>query len=418
MLRAKLWALPIALAATGCLIAESATPRAAAKTILEQGWEKTAAAQQLVNNEFNAHKDQAANDPVLLAAHWMALTNQSRYKDSLESLNAFLKGNPDSVQALQTKVFALTALQNYKDAVLAADELAKVVTQKPAAEQAEALEFLGRFAGFLGGPLGDVSNAEQRKTFEEQILKPFGEPHKKLFEKQKEGVLEKLKQFEMEAAKKADGQKDKAAADDQRVRERLEKEKAKLLEDGKNLEEGAKKEEEKERMEIDILNQRLTGADRQIIELERRKKPYVDNLAKAQPEAQRAQREAEQQKDPQVRQRLQTKVQAMIADAQGYQIQIDNLNEDIAKWGRGKKEVEQQIQKVRGSGVVRQQNLEKQRKQIERDIQNNEVKLKRLERDANNPAKAVALPAHARLLSSYATLPLNDWRTRLLKNLQ
>ena len=141
--------------------ADPIAAKAAAKKLLEEGWDKTPAARQVVDaTDVDSQKFQG--DALVLAAHWLVLMHQGRFPNALPSVQAFVKSqgmNSSGLSAMRAEVWIHTVKPDYRQAIVAADRLGQAATPNPAATdkgalaaQEEAIAFLGRFAGFWKGP--------------------------------------------------------------------------------------------------------------------------------------------------------------------------------------------------------------------------------------------------------------------------
>jgi DNA repair exonuclease SbcCD ATPase subunit len=411
------------IAAGASQAADPAAGKAAAKVMLEKGWDKTQAARDIVDREFAASEAKAPGDPFLLGAHWMALANQNRYDLSRQSLDAFLRAVPKSLPALQAKAWIHTVLKEYKQAMDAAEALAQVLAQNPPpadsaarADHEEAVEFLGRFAGYLELPLPEVVDQGQRKKFEAQLLARFDEPRQKLFGQGKEAVATKFASLQKTAAEVSQESQEAAEAEKQKKLADLEKDKEQLAEEAKKVDEREKKAAEQLKQALDNLNRELTTAGTRVNQLQNQLTQLNNQLARDQTNAQRARQRAAQEQNDQIRQRLQLEAQQAENTARGTQRQIDNFNNQLMQTNANYNNIQQQIQVARAGGAAQGQQFENQRNKLERENKKTAGRQKR-EEQAKNSSKTGTLDSRARSLSTYVTLPLDELRAALLAKL-
>src|SRR5262245_9612516 len=312
--------------------------RTSAREILEKGWGKSLAAHELVISEFDKANAISQDAPILLAAHWMALANQGRYPDSLSSLNKFLTQKPNYLPALQAKVFIHTVLSNQKDALDAAEKLAQIIAQTPFSNdektrvrQEDTVEFLGTYFGYLEEPVANIVNQEQKKKSEDRILKQFDAPRKQLFNTGKQAVFAKLKKLRGDAAEKGEAAKAAADKDNASAAELSKKEQDGIDAAKKNALDDAKREAESVRKALDLLNQHLISADNEIKNLDRRAELSINQLPTARRDLADKEQKAKNERNPQVRQKLDADASTAKAKLDGLEEQIEDIK-DLTQW--------------------------------------------------------------------------------------
>lgn len=416
MTRTTIFALLLTSVTNWCLAAELTPAQAAAKAILQQGWGTTLAEKSLVDTQFAGASAKAPNDTILLTAHWMALARQNRYKESLDSLNAFLKIRADSLPALQTKVFVLTALKRHSEAMDAAGELARECMKKSLAEQADVMSFLGRYVGFLKGPLSNEVNQQQQEKFAEQLEKLFNEEQTYNYKKGKDAVAAKFEEFEKSTADKNLAAKAAADADSQNKLDFLNKEQDKIDDDAKKVEERDRKAAEELRLQLDLLNQRLTEVNREIDKLTRIRSSNISQQDQDRKDAVQARNKADREKDLNTRKRLIAEAERFEAAVQNAQFNIEDLDDQITKEQRLAAKLVEAVNLAKAGRLMQGQELDNLRRGLDKKEDKIEGRKNRIAQAKLAP-KTITLPSHARAFSTYAVLPLDDWRSLILKKL-
>jgi hypothetical protein len=401
--------------------ADVAAAKAAAKVILQEGWGKTQAAREIVDQQFAAAEPKAPRDPFLLGAHWMALVNQSRWKEARQSVDTFLVNYPSYVPALHAKVCLCTVLKEYQQAMETANALARAIAQNPPADdeaaraiQDQATEFIGVFAGYLEGPLEDTFDQAKRRKFEAELLKALDAPRKEQFQKGKEAVFTKLEKLQNAATGEEEKQKEQADTSKEKKLKSLEDEKDKIAGDAKNVDERAKQTEADLKRLLAKLNQQLAAEGARITQWQNQVRQLQTQLTQDQENSRQARKTANDRKNDQFAERDALQKEST---ARNTKFQIDTLNNYIAAAQPNYNAIQQQIQTAQAGGAIQGQQLDDQRRGLDKDKLRIDNRAKR-EQGKNNSPKALALETQSRSFSTYFTLPLEDLRASLLARLQ
>jgi hypothetical protein len=406
--------------------ADPSAAQAAAKMLLDKGWDKTAAARQIADT-IDVNSPGLKGNALVLAAHWLVLMHQGRFDDALPSVQAFVKMQSASISGLsglRAEIWIRTVKQEYREAIIAADRLGQAASPNlpPAdnaalAAQEEAIAFLGRFAGFVEGP---AENPEQelRTTFERRLIARLTEPQKTQFDQAKSAVLEKFDTFMKEASSASEAATNAADAERQQNLEKLSKEKEQIAEEAGKVE-GKEKEvaEEQKKKLADLdqqdapLRQRLTQSQNDlnaIMPQYNQQKTHIDRL----------QQQASNEQNPQLRSQRQNDVRrAQDTFNNTTQRQVDNLNLQINQAKQERLGIQQKKNFIQGGAAAQGQQLENLRQGIELDKLKNENKQKRAEKGkAASSGKALALDSKAHAFRTYDDFPFEKLRSKLLGN--
>src|SRR5688572_5392972 len=167
--RAAASALSIVVALSTSASALDAPAKAAIGKLLEVGWSASPQARTAADLQYDEVLRVAAGDKAALTASLLVLLQQRRYDEALKRADALLAKDETDLTALRAKAWITTLLKNYQAAMIAADQLSQQLQAKPPtneAEQAvhdELFAFLGRIYGYLGGPIADAVNQDERK---------------------------------------------------------------------------------------------------------------------------------------------------------------------------------------------------------------------------------------------------------------
>ena len=212
---------------------------------------------------------------------------QRRYAEAAKLVDEVLARDEANLPAWRAKVWLLTVLKNYEGAMVAADQLSKLLPKDVAktGEEDEArayIAFLGRIYGFLGGPAQANLSIDTRKEAEKAVTGRMSETRQVIFEEARDGVLQKFVELtdakitvKDKAKEQADAEREKTLAEINEQRD-VNKEKVKELE---AKIEKAKKEHEKEieairkadaplQSKITALNSQATSINTQLVNID------------------------------------------------------------------------------------------------------------------------------------------------------
>jgi hypothetical protein len=408
--------------------ADPAAAKAAAKELLEKGWDKTAAAREVVA-DCDLNSQPMAGDFRVALAHWLALMNHNQYDKALDSLKAFFECKPPAgsqLIGLRAKAWIEVVKKNYVPAMKTAESLAQAVGPSanaaggavPAAH-AEAIAFLGHLAAFLEGPVEKNVDQSLRKKWEATVLARFDEPRKKAFDEAKAEVADEFQRLIGAVA----GATDEDKADDEAEKQ---KKLAKLAEDKAKLEKNAATTEEKEKLVQEELKKTLAELERRDGLLVNRLTLLQNNLTSLsnqatqyQANADRLNAQAAREQNATSRQRYQFDAQQAMNTVSTYQTQMDNLRIQMNEVTVQRNALQQMKQQALGGANIQDQLLQQQQKQIEKEKLRNENKQKREQQGKSGAnTKTLVFEVRARSFSSYDTFPLEELRETLLKSVK
>ena len=255
--------------------------------LLNVGWGTTTSFRTAADSQAEALFSAAGRNPSALYATALVQIKQRRYAEAAKLVDEVLARDEANLPAWRAKVWLLTVLKNYEGAMVAADQLSKLLPKDVAktGEEDEArayIAFLGRIYGFLGGPAQANLSIDTRKEAEKAVTGRMSETRQVIFEEARDGVLQKFVELtdakitvKDKAKEQADAEREKTLAEINEQRD-VNKEKVKELE---AKIEKAKKEHEKEieairkadaplQSKITALNSQATSINTQLVNID------------------------------------------------------------------------------------------------------------------------------------------------------
>ena len=191
----------------------------ALKTLLEEGIARRGSLDQIAQTVRVARQSDP-DDPVFDYAHGLVLLSRVQPAKAVLSFEAALERRPTYLPAWQALLRTRLIHKDMKSFQTEALKLAKLARDaagvwRDESERVEAAKWLGRAAGFLSLPDGDLLKAEERERFESALKRELGSEFDAIFAGARDTLLEdyqklqqKLKQeFDKESkdqTKKAD----------------------------------------------------------------------------------------------------------------------------------------------------------------------------------------------------------------------
>ena len=423
--RAAASALAIVVAITSAASALDAPAKAAIGKLLEVGWSASPQARTAADIQYDEVLRVAAGDKSALTASLLVLMQQRRYDEALKRADALLAKDETDLTAQRAKVWISTLVKNYQAAMLAADQLSKQLEASPPtneAEQAvhdELFAFLGRIYGFLGGPVAEAVNQDERKRTEKEILARIVETRRALFEEARDGVVSKF--LEMTGARddaraaaiaRAEADKDKTLREIDAERETI-ADRAKELEDRQSKLKAELRDELSEIAKEDRpLVQELARLEAQAASINRDLFAYDAEISRLRARAETEENDAirlqllrESDRLSLVARRIQSDLIAANRLIDGVQAQRAGL---LARQQKAQAAAAQQLKRIDEelSGLAK------------RDKRNDAIE-KRAARPATGvTSKGRALAAQAAALSTYDQFPLEAAKASLLESLR
>jgi len=394
--------------------------------LLEVGWSISPQARAAADLQYDEMRRVAGADPRGLTAGWLVLMHQRRFDDAQKRLDDHLARTPGDLAAMRAKTWVQAVLKNYTGAFLSADRLSAHLAAHPPqteAEQAaqdEVIGFLGRLAGYFGGPAADLINQDDRKAFEKKCLDRLDESKQTVFEDARNSVLSKYIEMTEDSA----DAKERAAATAKSEREKslaeLQTEQAKLDARVKELEESREKLQSELKSEIDSLAKQDLPLAQQQVQLATRASYLNNDLLNYSSQIVGLQRIANQEKNQSLKQQYFNQINSLSFAAGRIESDLAGLNRLV-----------QGIQSQRNGLVARQNQAQAiatgQNERINRelaDIARRERRNDGLEKRANRPgqttttSKSRSLSAQATALSTYDAFPLEATKAKLLESLR
>ena len=416
----------LASAAMLCASVAAADDRSASIVkLLEVGWSITPQARAAADLQYDEMRRVAGSDPRGLTAGWLVLMQQRRFDDAQKRLDEHLAKSPDDLSAQRAKTWVQAVLKNYTGALLSADRLSAWLAAHPPqteteqAAQDEAISFLGRLAGYFGGPAADLINQDDRKAFEKKCLDRLDESKRTVFEDARNGVLSKYIEMTEDSA----DAKERAAAAAKSEREKsladLQTEQAKLDARVKELEESREKLQSELKSELDSLAKQDLPLVQQQAQLATRANLLNNDRLNYSSQIVGLQQLANQEKNQSLKQQYFNQINSLSLIAGRIEADISGINRLV-----------QGIQTQRNGLVARQNQAQNiaagQNERINRelaDIARRERRNDGLEKRANRPGQATtsksrSLSAQATALSTYDAFPLEATKAKLLESLR
>ena len=423
------WLLILSLVFTGTILSDhlraqedKAAPHVA--RLLNVGWGTTTSFRTAADAQSEALFSAAGRRPSALYPAALVQIKQRRYAEAVKLIDEILTRDENDIPAWRAKVWLLTVLKNYEGAMVAADQLSKLLSKEEAKTDEEDqhrvyVAFLGRMYGFLGGPAQANVSLDSRKESEKIVAGRLSENRRVVFAEARDGVLQKFVELtdaketvKDKAKEQADANREKTLAE---IAEQRDVNKEKVKEFEAKIEK-AKKEHEKEteavRKADAPLQARLTSLSNLATNLNRQLFSIDSQIAFVQ-----AQLNAT--RDQNVQNLLFLELNRLGALEGATQAELFNVN----KQGAG-------VQQQRSSLAVRQQradaDLAAKYGQVDDElnaIAKKERRAEVAEKRANKagvstPQSALSLSAQAAALITYDPFPLEQEKNRLLLTLK
>ena len=399
--------------------------RAAIEKLLEVGWKTTPQARLATNAQYIEVLKVAGTDLRANRAAALVLMQQRRFEDVPRQVDAILDKQPDDLLAWRAKVWVAAMLKNYPQALLAADDMSQHLpaeAEPSTASETEAREyiaFLGRIFGYLGGPMTESANQEQRKSAEKKIVARLSESRRAAFEAARDGVLqrylemtdEKIEQKE-KAKEAADAEKEKTLQEIAALRD----ENAKRLAELKDQRDKLRSELKAELDEIAKADQPLVS---ELARLTARAATINRDLFTYDNEIARLQAAAAREEDQNLRNLLSNQITSL-------QFQAARVQGDLAAVNRLGAGVNAQRAQLVARGQQAQANfggqlgrLDKEYQELQKGEKRADVEEKRARRPGSTTTgRSLSLGATATALSTYDQFPLEEAKARLLDELK
>ncbi len=187
--------------------------------LLDVGWGTTTSFRTAADAQSEALFSAAGRQPSAVYAAALVQIKQRRYAEAARLIDEVLARDEGNLPAWRAKAWLLTVLKNYEGAMVAADQLAKLLPKDVAKTDEEDpirhyVAFLGRLYGFLGGPAQASVSIDGRKESEKTVTGRLSEHRQVIFEEARDGVLQKF--VELTDAKETVKDKAKEQADAER----------------------------------------------------------------------------------------------------------------------------------------------------------------------------------------------------------
>lgn len=405
--------------------ADPEAAKAAAKLLLDQGWEKTGAARKIVDQcdlESPAQKD----DLLLLAAHWLTLMQQGRYEQSLQSLEKFLALQPSHLQALRAQTWLLTVTKDYRRALVVADRLGQAASQmkstgnsSAADPNREAIVFAGRLVGFLEGPVGSNVDDALLSRFEAQFVERLDDQQRKAFADAKDALLQKYAKFASELSGAAEEAQEDAQTAKKANLERLAKDNDQLVKDAAKVEQQAKSAQIEQAKQLNQLRRQDAAIEQRLNMLQNQKVLLGTQYNQLQTDQRNLQAKAANEQNPANKQRLEADARRLQGQLNSLQRESAAIDGQLTATQANRNLLQQKANVLSGNAAAEGKQLEDRRRGIDKQKFRNENKQKREEKSkATATGKMLTLQTEARAFSTYEEFPLEELKAKLLEKLR
>jgi hypothetical protein len=412
------------LAAAGRLVAQEEDAAAHVARLLDVGWGTTTSFRTAADSQSEALFTAAGRHPTALFAAALVQIKQRRYSEAAKLIDEVLSRDEANLPAWRAKVWLLTVLKNYEAALVASDQLSKLVpkddTKTGEEDESRAyIAFLGRIYGFLGGPAQSNLNLDARKEAEKAVTGRMSESRQVVFEEARDGVLQKFVELtdakltvQDKAKEQADADREKMLAE---INEQRDVNKEKIKEFELKIEK-AKKEHEKETEAVRKADAPLQS---KLASLQTQANSLNTQLVSIELQIVAVQTQYAQAREPNIRQLLLADLNRLGILEGATQAELLSIN----RQGAG-------VQQQRSLLAVRQQRadgeLNSKIGQVDDELNAIAKKEKRADIAEKRAAKtgpmtpisALSLSAQASALITYDQFPLEQEKSRLLSTLK
>jgi tetratricopeptide (TPR) repeat protein len=392
--------------------------------LLDVGWGTTTSFRAAADAQSEALFSAAGRQPSSLYAAALVQIKQRRYAEAVRLIDEVLARDEDDLPAWRAKAWLLTVLKNYEGAMIAADELAKLLPKDVAKTDEEDpvrhyVAFLGRLYGFLGGPAPTSVSIDGRKDSEKTVAGRLSEHRQAIFEEARDSVLQKFVELsdakitvKDKAKEQADAEREKTLAEIAEQRD-VNKEKVKELEakidkfkkDHEKEIESVRKADSPLQSRLTTLSNQATSLNTQLISIDSQIVLVQANLAAT--------------RDQNTRNFLFLELNRLSSLEGSTQAELLSINRQAAT-----------VQQQRSSLVVRQQRADAELASKVAQVDDELNAIAKKERRADiaekraskagpaTPQSALSLSAQASALITYDPFPLEQEKHRVLTTLK
>jgi flavin-binding protein dodecin len=425
------WFIAAAAAACCCLLGspaaragDAAANQAIAK-LLDVGWSQTSQARAAADAQAQLLLPLAASEPRARTAVWLVLLQQRRFDDALKHVEDQLADDPNDLLALRAKVWILTLRKNYAGALVAIDDLgAALADQQPKTEKDrpdfdESIGFLGRILGFLGGPVAESLNQEQRKSVERKVLARFEDAEIAVFEDARNGVLARHIELTGESADSRDEAAAFAVAEKEKTLADVQADRAEIEKRAQELEERKEKIQSELKSELSDIASKDQPLVRELTRLNSRANFLNNDLLNYSAQLSRLQQLAATERN-QARQRQ------LLFEADSLALITSRLDSELSALNLQSRALQQQRAtlatrqaQTQAAAASQVQRLEREKADLtKRDRRNDGIEKRATRPVSAASGKSRSLSAQASALSTYDTFPLEAAKANLLDSLR
>jgi chromosome segregation ATPase len=413
-------------AALGSVIrADEPAAREAIAKLLDVGWGTTPKVRIAADAQYNEVRRLAGPTPAALEASLLVLLQQRRFDDAAKRSDELLERDPGNLTARRAKIWMAVVLKDYSAAMFATDKLSQqLADDPPRAEDEQAVHddlhaFLGRIYGYLGGPVAENVNQDERKDQERKIIERITESRRAIFEEARDGVVARFLELTGDKDDERKRVLDEAAAAREKTLKELETEKEAIAGRSKELDGRKDKLQTELRDELAAIAKDDQPLVQELARLDSRARSLNRDLIAYESEISRLQALVAGEKDPNRRFALQMEIDRL-------SLASSRLESDLFSVRR----LADGVQAQRNALLARQRRAQEaaadQAQRIDKELTNlakrdrvNDAIEKRANKaPSGTTSKTRALSAQATALSTYDQFPLEAARQKLLESLR
>jgi hypothetical protein len=405
--------------------ADEVREREAIAKLLTVGWAATPKARAAADAQYDEVRRLAGATPAALEASLLVLLQQRRFDEAARRADELLAKSPTDLTAQRAKIWIVTVGKNYSAAMLAADKLSQqLANDPPRAEDEQAIHdelhsFLGRIFGFLGGPIADNVNQDERKASERRIVDRITETRRIKFEQARDGVVAKFLDLTGDQDEERQRVIDQTATAREKTLKELESEKEAIAGRVKELDGRKDKLQSELRDELAEIAKDDQPLVQELARLDARARALNRDLLGYESEIGRLQSLVAGEKDPNRRFQLQLEIDRLSLAASRLESDLLSVRRLADGVGAQRAALLARQRKAQSAADEQADRIDKETSNLAKRDRVNDAIEKRVNKPASGTtSKTRALAAQATALSTYDQFPLEAARQKLLESLR
>lgn len=392
--------------------------------LLDVGWGTTTSFRTAADVQAEALFSAAGRQPGPLYAAALVQIKQRRYAEAARLIDEVLARDKEDIAAWRAKVWLLTVLKKYDGAMVAADELAKLLPKDVAKTGEEDphrvfVAFLGRMYGFLGGPAQTSVNIDGRKESEKSVTARLSESRQVVFEEARDAVLQKF--VELADAKEAvkDKAKEQADADREKTLAEIAEQRDVNKEKVKELEAKIDKYTKEHEKEIEAIRKADAPLQSRLTSLSNQATSLNTQLVGIDSQIVLVQVQLNATKDQNIRNLLLLELNRLGVLEASTQNELFNLNRQAAGVQQQRSDLAARHQRADATLASKVGQIDDELNAIAKKERRADIAEKRAAKAGPvTPQSALSLSAQAAALITYDPFPLEQEKNRLLSTLK